>query len=60
MEPLLNNNKLLVPVAIAAPRASDGAGVALRRAFPVPGALPAEMQRLIREIDERFSRSAAD
>jgi hypothetical protein len=63
MEPLSTNDKLpvrpLIPVAIPAPSASDGAGVALRRAFPVPGALPEDLRRLLREIDEGLSRSVA-
>lgn len=54
MEPPISNDKILVPplvpVSIAAPRATDGAGSALRRAFPAPGALPHDMLRLLREL----------
>jgi hypothetical protein len=57
MEPLINHENLPVPVAIAAPRAVDGTGSALRRAFPAPGAVPAEMLRLLRELDRRLNRS---
>jgi hypothetical protein len=58
MELPIDNNKTPFPLAIAAPRAIDGTGSALRRSFPTPGAPPIEMARLLRQLDETISRSA--
>lgn len=58
MEPTAPDSKTPKSVSIDAPRAIDGAGSALRRAFDVPGALPTDIQALLKTLDDHVNRLA--
>jgi hypothetical protein len=53
MEPLAHPHKPPAAVAIAAPTTSDGIGTALRRTYNAPGALPDDMLKLLRRLEEQ-------
>jgi hypothetical protein len=52
MEPLAHPHKAPAAVVIAAPTTSDGIGTALRRTFNAPGALPQDMLKLLRRLED--------
>jgi hypothetical protein len=52
MEPLAHPHKTPAAVVIAAPTTSDGIGTALRRTFNAPGALPEDMLKLLRRLED--------